>query len=88
MCSTTHYVGYRAKAWYATMAGMLFLPPVLAMVAYIFAIRPNITSPIVSPTYNHFIPAATVLLYAYAEILIFCYGEPHVYHRYIYFQLM
>ena len=28
VCSTMHYVSYRTKAWYATMAGMLFLPPI------------------------------------------------------------
>jgi hypothetical protein len=85
VCSTTrYYVGYRTKAWYATMAGMLFMPPILATVAYIFAISPNVTSPIVSPAYSHFIPAATVLLYAYAEILIFCCGEHHFHHGSVY----
>jgi len=84
VCSTTHYVGYWMKAWYATMAGMLFLPPIVAVVAYIFAICRNVTSPIVSPMYSRFIPAATVLLYAYTEILIFCCGEHHFYHRHIY----
>jgi hypothetical protein len=34
--------------------------------------------------YSRFIPAATVLLYAYTEILIFCCGEHHFHHRHIY----
>jgi hypothetical protein len=46
------------KAWYAVIAGILFLPPILAIVAYIFVICPNVMSPIVSPMYSHFIPAA------------------------------
>jgi len=79
-----HYVGYRTKAWYATMAGMLFLPPIFAIVAYIFAISPNVTSPIVSPVHSHFIPAATVLLYTYTEILIFCCGEHCFHNQHIY----
>jgi hypothetical protein len=81
VCSTTHYVGYRTKAWYAMMAGMLFLPPILVVLAYIFAIRPNIASPIINPIYGPSIPASIVLIYAYTEILIFCCGEHHFYRR-------